>query len=66
MARKKHHKIEWKRLIAKAVEEAIKKVIELLILAILLGAALKLIVIAVPAVAFGAVIAKLAKIYLLN
>jgi hypothetical protein len=55
-------KINWKKLMAKGFEDAIKKAVELLILALLLGATLKLILIAVPAVSLGAIVSKICKI----
>jgi len=66
MAKKRSKKINWKKLLIKGVEEGIKKTIELIVLAIILGATLKLIMVVVPAVAFGAVIAKFAKINFLE
>ncbi|MBW2978272.1 hypothetical protein KY331_05485 [Candidatus Woesearchaeota archaeon] len=66
MARKKHHKIEWKRLLSKALEDGIKKAIELILIALIVGASIKLILVAVPAVTLGAVIAKLAKLRLMG
>lgn len=62
MQNKKPKKIEWKRLLKKAFEDGIKKAIELSIIAIIVGAALKIIMITVPAVTFGSVIAKIIKI----
>jgi len=63
---KKTKKIDWNRLIKKAVEDGIKKGIELTILAIIAGTAAKLIMIAVPAVTLGAVVAKVIKIRFLD
>ena len=62
MATKKIKKINWKKLFAKALEDGIKKTIELVVLALLLGATFKLILITVPAVTLGSMVAKLTKI----
>ena len=66
MKKPKAKKIDWNRLLRKAVEDGIKKAIEVLILAIIAGVALKLIIAAVPAVALGAVVAKIVKVKLLD
>jgi len=59
---KKKMKICWKRLLVKALEDAIKKTIEIVILALVLGVTIKMIMIVVPAVSLGSIIAKLIKI----
>jgi len=64
--KKSNKKIDWNRLLRKAVEDGIKKAIELLILAIVAGAAIKLVIAAVPAVALGAVVAKVIKVKFLD
>ncbi len=56
--------VDWKRLGIKAVEEATKKTIELSLVALLVGATFKLILIAIPAVTIGSLIAKLVKIHI--
>jgi hypothetical protein len=55
-------KIKCKKLVAKALEDSIKKAVELVFVSLLLGVGIKYILVAVPAVAFGSVIAKIAKI----
>ena len=60
--KKRSKKIDWKRLVARSIEDGMKKGIELIIIAVLLGATFKLLVTAIPAVVLGSVIAKLAKI----
>lgn len=59
-------KILWKKLLVKAAEEAIKKTIELLVLALALGITARLIFVAVPAIIAGSVVAKVTKITLLE
>ena len=50
----------------RSVEDGLKKAIELLIVAILLGSAIKLVMIVVPAVTLGSITAKLTKIFILE
>ena len=64
--KKQPKKINWNRLLKKAVEDGIKKAIELLILAIAAGVAIKIIMITVPAVTLGAIVAKIVKIRILD
>jgi len=59
-------KIDWKRLAKKSMEDAVKKAIELLVVLIVVGAATKLIFVAVPAIAFGSAIAKLINVKFLG
>lgn len=58
--------IEWRRIGKKAAEEAIKKAIELVVIFIVAGVAYKLIFVAVPAVMVGSIVARIAKIKLLE
>ena len=52
--------INWKKLFKTSTEEGLKKTLELLILAIIAGAAMKLFFVMVPAVVFSNAIAKMA------
>ena len=58
----KTKKIQWKRLFAKATEDVMKKAIELIAIAVILGATAKLIMVVLPAVLAGGVIARLIKL----
>ncbi|MDP2750008.1 MAG: hypothetical protein Q8O89_04200 [Nanoarchaeota archaeon] len=60
---KKAKKINWRRLGISALENGIKKAIELVVLALLLGAAMKTVLFVVPAVVAGTVFAKIIKIH---
>lgn len=66
MKTKRCKKIDWKRMLLKAAEDGIKKAIELTILALLVGVTIKTVLVAVPAVTMGAVIAKTVKIKMLE
>lgn len=55
--------IDWKRLALKSVEDGIKKAIELALIALIVGASMKLVLAAIPGVMLGAIIAKLVKIW---
>ncbi len=57
-------KIKWKSLFIKAIEDALKKSVELIILALLLGIAIKIILMTVPAVTIATIISKIVKIKL--
>ena len=46
---KKTRKIRWRKLLKKAAEDGLRKTVELLILAIIAGVALRLVLVAVPA-----------------
>jgi integral membrane sensor domain MASE1 len=59
----KTNKIEWKKLLWKAMEDGIKKAVEVAFIAILVGASIKLVMAAIPGVMVGAVIAKMIKIW---
>lgn len=63
---KKEKKISWKRLLVKASEDAIKKAVELTVLALILGTAVKVILVAVPAISLGSILAKLFKLVCLE
>jgi hypothetical protein len=58
---KKQKKVDWKKITGKAFEDAIKKLVEVLILAVIIGAAIKVILWAVPAVTIGSLFAKFIK-----
>ena len=58
---KRLKKINKERLIAKAVENGLKKAIEILIIAFVVGASFKIMMVTVPAVMAGSVLAKIIK-----
>jgi hypothetical protein len=59
-------KIQWKRLLAKAAEDVVKKAIELTALAIILGAYMKIMLVALPAVLAGGILARVIKLRFLG
>lgn len=59
-------KIELKRLLLKAMEDGIKKGVEIALIALVVGASLKLVFTAIPGVMLGAIFAKLVKIWGFN
>jgi hypothetical protein len=63
---KKIRTICWKRLAVKSIEDAIKKVVELLIVLLAVGVAYKMVLVAIPAFVVGSVIAKLTKVMFLE
>ena len=63
--KKKTTKVDWRRLMKKAAEESVKKTIETVILAIILGASIKFLWV-VPAATTGVVTAKIVKIVLID
>ena len=62
----KTKKINWGRLVIKAIEEGAKKAIELVVLALMIGATMKLVMAAIPAVMAGAIVAKIVKVGVLK
>ena len=66
MKQQKQRKIDWKRMLKKAAEDGIKKAVELIALGIALGVAYRMIIVAVPAVAVGTVVAKVVKVKLMG
>ncbi|MBT4174722.1 hypothetical protein HOC80_02430 [archaeon] len=59
MAKKKTKKLDWKRIGTKALEDGIKKSIEIGILVIIFGIASKTLFVVVPAVVFSSMFVKL-------
>jgi len=59
---KKTRKIRWRKLLKKAAEDGLRKTVELLILAIIAGVALRLVLVAVPAFVGGTIAAKLIRV----
>jgi hypothetical protein len=62
----KTKEIQWKRLFAKAAEDVLKKAIELTALAIIIGAYMKIMLVALPAVLAGGILARLIKLRFLG
>jgi len=58
----KKKKINWKKVFGKSLEDTIKKTIECLMLAILLGSTINTMLFAIPAVTIGSFVAKIIKI----
>lgn len=59
-------RIDWKRLIIKALENGAKKAIEVVILALVLGATLKMAAVAIPAAMAGTALVKMIKVGVLK
>ncbi|MFH1521715.1 MAG: hypothetical protein ABIF18_02030 [archaeon] len=59
-------KISWGRLFVKGIEEGVKKVIELAILGLAIGATMKLVLATIPAVMVGTMFAKIIKVGVLR
>ncbi|MBW3003581.1 hypothetical protein KY337_03385 [Candidatus Woesearchaeota archaeon] len=53
-------KSSWKRLIVKSAEEGPQKAIELIVLGLFVGLTTKFVLVAIPAVAFGCLVTKVA------
>jgi hypothetical protein len=64
--RKGSRKVDWKRLLLRSAEAGLVKMIELAVLAFMIGAAFKPLVVAVPAVIGGSIIAKVVKIKIME
>ncbi len=66
MGMKNKTKIDWKKLIMQTLESSLRKFVELIVLLILVGITLKLVLMAVPAIAIGTIVAKVVKIKILD
>jgi hypothetical protein len=64
MKRKKQPKIDWQEFVRAAAVDGVKKAIELFILTIIAGIALKYVFVAVPAVIAASFFAKYLKIFI--
>ncbi len=60
------NKIDWQMLVIKTIEDSLKKSIELIILAILLGLTIKIILMTVPAVTIATILSKIMRLKFFN